>query len=148
MSVIVWLFCVVIMMSLFVVIVSLIRFCMCSCLLRNSIVNISVKNVCDCNMSDVRLVGMLMYMLVNRNMNWLSWIVVLYSISNCYEICGWCMKNIVGMVVSVKCSVLSSIGGMLCRLILIMMKFMFYVRIMISVSSKFFGVIIGVFFDC
>lgn len=58
------------------------------------------------------------------------------------------MKNIVGMVVSVKCSVLSSIGGMLCRLILIMMKFMFYVRIMISVSSKFFGVIIGVFFDC
>lgn len=51
--------------------------------------------------------------------------------------CG--MNSIVGNVISVKCSVFSSMGGMLCRFILMMIKLMFYISIMVRVSSRFLG---------
>lgn len=41
------------------------------------VVIVSVKNVCDCSISEVSFVGMFMYMVENRNVNCLKLMVVL-----------------------------------------------------------------------
>lgn len=57
-----------------------------------------------------------------------------------YDVCGCFRKKVVGRNMVVKCIVFSNSGGKWVSVNLIMMKLLFYIVIIVIVSSKWVGV--------
>lgn len=108
--------------------------CGVGCLFSYRVVMRMVKNIWFCSISDDSLVGMFWVMLMNSRLN----LIILRSML----ISRMCLNGVgiglcrisSGSVVRVKCRVQNSSGGKLLRLILIMMKFRFQIRVISRVS--------------